>query len=600
MKPGAQTDSKIRVLSEQTINQIAAGEVIENPASVVKELVENAIDAGARHITIEILGGGFQKIRISDDGCGMSSDDAVLCVERHATSKIIQPEDLFSLTTMGFRGEALASIAAISKLDLFSALEDAAAVHVGVEGGTITHVESAARSRGTTMEVRSLFYNVPARKKFQKSPAASSAEITRTLTQLALAHPEVGLTLISQNHLQFSLPSSSGENFLTLLQKRSGALLGSSFLSSCRPLDFQGTGYQGKGLIAEPLFSRHNRSGQYLFVNRRPVVCPTISYAMRDAYGTRLSTDRHPVYLLHLTIAPDLVDINVHPQKKEIRLREERLLKYALHDAVNEALVTAASHCVPPSLEKNTLSSQFSSSVPFDFTEPLLFREEREPLHSAHPELPIENPLRIIGIFGKYLLVDAASIPQILFSEKEREHSGVVWIDLPTAESRIQFDTLLRNAEKTPASQGLLIPVSFSFSKAEAHLLGIHLETVQKLGMQIREVGNAAFLVEGIPPSMKEDEIYPTLIEIIGALQEQGSEKKRSLCALRKLSALVSRRIKTSGAFYTADGARRIVELLWKSEDPLHCPQGKPTIHHIRENEIEAWFTSKSTLLRPT
>ena len=286
---------QIRFLSELTINQIAAGEVIENPASVVKELIENAIDAGATHIKVDILAGGFQAIKVSDDGLGMSPEDAPLCLERHATSKIISSDDLFALTTMGFRGEALASIAAISKIRLLTAQEGKEAVDLEIEGGKILHTIPGARSRGTTMEVRSLFYNVPARKKFQKSPAASSAEITKVVTQLSLAHPDIGFELIQQGSSHFSLPVALRQDFLPLLKQRMEGVLSAEFIPSCRDLAFSESGYAGQGWIAEPHFSRHNRSGQFLFVNRRPVFCPAINYAIRDAYGTRLSTERHPV-----------------------------------------------------------------------------------------------------------------------------------------------------------------------------------------------------------------------------------------------------------------------------------------------------------------
>jgi DNA mismatch repair protein MutL len=440
-------------------------------------------------------------------------------------------------------------------------------------------VGPAARAKGTTIEIRSLFYNVPARKKFQKSPAASSADITKMVTQLSLAHPEVGFTLVMQNRTQFSLPAATDEDFPALLQRRAEALLGPDFCSYCRPFDLREKGYWGKGLIADPTFSRHNRSGQYLFVNRRPVVCPPVSYAMRDAYGTRLGPDRHPVYLLHLTIAPDLVDVNVHPQKREIRLREEGVLKAALHRAVNNALCS-------------TLEAPLTRNFAFNFAEPPVFREEELPVFREEeappqPVLPIEHPLQIIGLFGPWLLVDAATYPVM----PERELAGIFWIDLPAAEARVRFDTLVKNAEKTPASQGLLIPADVSFSKAEAHLLSVHLDTVQKLGIQIRECGDRAFLVEGIPPFMKEAEIYPTLIGIIGTLQEHDLDKRHSASLLHKLSAALSRPPKSG---YVPEEARRIAQLLLKSEDPLHCPKGKPTFIHIRENDIESWFTSKS------
>lgn len=576
--------NKILVLSDLTINQIAAGEVIENPASVVKELVENAIDAGSRHLKIEIMGGGFQLLKVSDDGFGMSPDDAVLCLERHATSKIIDADDLHSLTTMGFRGEALASIASISKMRLLSAIESATAVELEVEGGKVVHVGPSARSRGTTIEVRSLFFNVPARKKFQKSPASSSAEITKVVTQLALAHPEVGFDLIQQNRSHFSLPPSSGEDLITLLKRRSESLLGSEFLPSCRDFLFKEMDYEGIGLVASPEFSRYNRSGQYLFINHRPVYCPAIAYAVRDAYGTRLNSDRHPVYLLHLSIPSHLVDVNVHPQKKEIRLREESILKYALSNAVNAAL----GNNDPLAKEDVTFGSFFTEPVVSDFSHAFVFREDHE--GSSVPALPMDYPISLIGLHGAYVLVNADTMPSPLFSEEQRNSEGVVWIDLPAAEARIQFDALVRQAEKNPVSQGLLLPISLSFSKAETELLIAHHDMIQKLGLMIRQAGEFSFLIEGIPPFLKEGEVQALLIEMIGELQGIEREKTQSEEALRRLAARVSRKSRFNRQFYSHEEARLIVQKLMKTSSPLHCPQGKRTLVHIREDEIEKYF----------
>jgi DNA mismatch repair protein MutL len=579
---------KIRILSDQTINRIAAGEVIENPASVIKELVENAIDAGASHITIESLAGGFQWIKISDDGFGMGPDDAVLCLERHATSKIADAADLFALTTMGFRGEALASIAAISKMTLLTALENMSAVHLEVAGGKIDHIGPGARSRGTTIEVRSLFYNVPARKKFQKSAAASSAEITKIVTQLALAHPEVGFEMIQQNHSQFSSPASSGEEFLSLLKKRAAVLLGEEFLRSSHPLEMNDGNYKASGLAADPLFSRHNRSGQYLFVNRRPVSCPSISYAVRDAYGTRLSTDRHPVYLLHLSIPPQLVDVNVHPQKKEIRLREESIVKYALHSAVNNALGIEESSSSGSSFSvfpKRELSPFFADLRP-DFSQPLTLKEARE--EPPRPEITFDTEINVIGLYRHYLLIDSEdfSIPS--------DSPGIVWVDLFAAEARLHFETLIRNAETFPLSQGLLIPLTLNFSRAEAHLLKAHLDSIQKFGMQIREIGETVFLIEAIPPFLEEAEARTVLEEMIGEFQGMEQEKSLSEVRNRRLASCICRGVRLRKKHYTITEGRQLTKQLLRADDPFHCPQGKKTLFFVREEEIEHYFTRKT------
>lgn len=600
---------KIRVLSDQTINQIAAGEVIENPASVVKELIENAIDAGATHISIEILSGGFQGIKISDNGSGMSPDDAVLSLQRHATSKIVEADDLFALTTMGFRGEALASIAAISKMTLLTALENAPAVLLEIEGGKVHHVTPGARTRGTTIDVRSLFYNVPARKKFQKSAAASSAEITKTITQLALAHPEVGFELIQQRHSQFSLPSSNSEPFSLLLKKRAAVLLGDEFLSSTHLLEIEEGNYHATGLIGDPLFSRRNRSGQYLFVNRRPVFCPSISFAVRNAYGTRLGTERYPVYLLHLSIPPELLDVNVHPQKKEIRLREEARVKCALHSAVNHALFCSESRAneIPVkagianevyfSRGARELSHQhegqnFLKTLPSplpDFSAPLVFKEEIN--EAPQQEFSLEVGPNVIGRYRHYFLIEAKSLPPPFSFDAP----GIVWVDLPAVESKLQFEAMIRNWKASASySQGLLIPMTLSYSRAEAQLLSGHLGPIQKLGMQIREMGQTAFLIEAIPPFLEEGEVAPVFEEMIAELQ--GLEREKSLAEdkYRRLAACICRQVRNRKKNYTVTEAAHLIKELLQADDPFHCPQGKKILFYIGEEELENYFTRKT------
>lgn len=626
-------NNKIRLLSDLTINQIAAGEVIENPSSVIKELIENAIDAGASNICIEVFSGGFQRIKISDNGSGMSPDDAALCLKRHATSKITNAQDLFSLSTMGFRGEALASIAAICKMTLNTALEDMPAVLLEVEGGEVKELGPSARSRGTTIEVRSLFYNVPARKKFQKSVSASSAEITKIVTQLALAHPEVGFELAQQGRTQFSLPSApSGEEFLNGLKKRIETLLGKEFLHACHFLEMREGSYTAKGVVADPLYARYNRSGQYLFVNRRPVLCPSISYAVRDAYGTRLSSDRHPVFLLHLSVSPQLIDVNVHPQKKEIRLREESVVKYAIHAAVNNALAAgelpreeidsfsakkspycqqSTSFCLKEGPEQNFSSTvpehnlaSASVKMPFsfssfetdplsfakkthpDFSEPLVCKEEIESQKGEE----LFDEIHAIGFYRHYLLAYAKNFSGRFFLESE----GIVWVDLLAAEARLNFETLMRHMGTRPLSQGLLIPLTLTFSRAESQFLKAHFDLVYQLGIQIREIGETVFLVEAIPPFLEETEVGIAIEELICQIQGIEHEKLLREERNRRLAACLCRRVRSRKKSYNLTEADHLIKQLLQAEDPNHCPQGKKILFHLKEEEIESYFSRTS------
>ena len=570
--------SKIHVLSDKTINQIAAGEVVENPASVVKELVDNAIDAGATHISIEISGGGFQHIGIIDNGSGMNGDDALLCLERHATSKINVSEDLETLHTMGFRGEALASIAAISKMSMTTALQDSVGVCVEVEGGKVCRVGAAARTRGTTIDVRSLFYNVPARKQFQKSITASSAEITRTVTHLALAHVDVGFELVQQKNSIFSV--SAVQDFAARVQE----LLGADFLSATHTLDFAENGHVIRGVIGSPKMGRYNRSGQYLFVNHRPVVCLPIAYAIRDGYATRLDADRHPIYVVHITVPPNMIDVNVHPQKREIRLREEHLLKHYLRTAVSSSLERSESrdYSFPtPLVDVTDIERYMPMETPL--RENFVLREQ-----TVQPEIPLAEEIRPLGLFDSYLLVEAHSVSSLCAL---KEPSGVVWVDLLAAEARILFERCLYFDRPCNATaQGLLFPISFACSKAEAAVLLQSLDQVRALGIQLRAVGPTAFIVEAIPEGLDERDVVNILHEMIAMLpQELSSAEKK----MRKLAELVSRAARARQKRFSQPEAIAVLKQLMKTQDPFHCPQGKETLYHVRKNEIEDYFAGK-------
>lgn len=335
--------SKIRVLSDHTINKIAAGEVIENPASVVKELVENSLDAGSTDICIEIQGGGRQMIRISDNGCGMNSDDALLCLERHATSKLREVEEIHSLSTMGFRGEAIPSIASISKFNLLTCpAKEGDTEPVGsmviVDGGKMVSCSPAARSQGTTIEVKSLFFNVPVRKKFLKSPSIDASEILKTVSLIALGHPSIKFQLIIDGKNTLIAHSSKDPAFGTQLQERIESVLGTDFTRNATYIEETKDGISLKGVIGQPGYTRHNRTGQYLFINKRGVVSPLVAYAVKDGFGSSIPSGRFPVFVLHLEVSGDLVDVNVHPQKREVRLRQEQTIKELIIKAVRNGI----------------------------------------------------------------------------------------------------------------------------------------------------------------------------------------------------------------------------------------------------------------------
>jgi len=593
----------IHILSEQTIDQIAAGEVIENPASVVKELFENAVDAGATRIIVEILGGGFQSIRISDDGSGMSDEDAFLCLKRHATSKIRSSDDLIHLYTMGFRGEALASIAAISQLTLNTADQDGRGVEIEVKGGDVISTQPSARPRGTTIEVRSLFYNVPARKKFQKTATASSAEITRVTTLLALAHPHVGVELIQQRKTLFNLRSAAKEtSLISLLQNRSAELLGSHFDSHMHSLYCEENGYEMHGLIGDPCLTRYNRSGQYLFVNARPVSCFPLAYAIRDGYGTRVDTSRHPIYVIHAKIDPTLIDVNVHPQKKDIRLREEEGLKVAMRTAVNRALQRSEE---PPGFEIQIPSFTLQESENRNFDKEAL-QIKHDPSVSLvltecsmssscekQEQFSFVDQTKAVGVFEHYLIVEAQSLPQLISNQANRD--GVFWIDLLAAQARILFERLMREqvhpeGPESPKGQGLLLPLTFSCSKAEAEKLLTCLNELKTLGFELRSIGPTVFMVETIPSAVEEREVRDILEALLSSLTDDFDIHSPLEKKIRKCAETICRVSRSRSRTFSLTEALKVFHALIQADDPLHCPQGKPIFYHLKKDQIDDYF----------
>lgn len=536
--------AKIQLLSEETINQIAAGEVIENPASVVKELVENSVDAGATEISVSIRGGGLLGITVSDNGLGMSAEDALLSLQRHATSKIQNSHDLFRLVTMGFRGEALASLAAISKMTLLTS-EGELGTRIEVEGGKVVEVSPHPRNRGTTIEVRALFYNVPARKKFQKSPALCSGEVSRTMTLLALAHSGIAITYLKQEEEVFKvLPNHS---------EREKILLGEAFLEGCYRLEKGAV----RGILGSPLQSRPNRSGQYVFLNGRPIFSPIVSFAVRDGYGTRLSDNRYPIFLLYLTIDPAQVDVNVHPQKREVRFQDEWKLKSLIRETVSHALDSIE----PP------IFAPFNSFMPVMTPLPST-RLREEPLPSFFEEkLPfLSDNFRSLGVYGGYYFV---------------EDEGELWVvDLSAVQAAILYEkTVMRQID----AQRLLFPESFEVNHEEAALLVAQLSFLKEVGFEIGQVGPRAFMIEAIPAYMAEGNLKEIMLELGHlALEKEDLFPRMAQLLIR------SRRIKRNFMVQEA-------EVLYREfKQHASCfSKGKPIRIRLNGDEIATFFSKR-------
>lgn len=612
--------SKIRVLDEQTINKIAAGEVIENPSSVVKELVENSMDAGATEICVEIKGGGRQLIRISDNGCGMNSDDALLCLERHATSKIREIDDIHSIYTMGFRGEAIPSIASISKFTLMTCPQpdnagdkskDTSGTMVVVDGGKVVQCSSIARSPGTTIEVKSLFFNVPVRKKFQRSPAYDVNEILKMISSIALGNPKIKFELISDQKTLLAARSTQEKSLLEALKQRIDEVLGEEFATGTCPIEITKGENKLQGFIGTPGNTRHNRTGQYLFINKRPVISPLVSFAVRDGYGSSLPPNRHPIFVLYLTVPGMLVDVNVHPQKREVRLRQEQALKELIMQAVRDGLQASGpavleSHNLPamdfsfapPSPIKEPSAPFTFSRKPDSFNLPIkdvefqlpkpLQAEKSTPLASQTPPQLFSSPTpiapKVLATMRQYILVDASTF---------QKGEGICVIDQRLAHARIIFERLSEQAQKRSLQlpvQTLLIPHTFTTSPVESALLLEHLEALNNLGLSIRQSGPNAFLVDAIPQVFGNTDMRALITEFVQTMAEFDGgnavlNKIESQIALAASRSAVSQQRRL-----TIDEAQGLVNQLVQCKTPFQCPKGRPVVICLSHEELAKRF----------
>ncbi len=600
--------AKIRVLTDETINKIAAGEVIENSASVVKELVENSLDAGSTEIHIEIKGGGRQLIRVTDNGCGMGNDDALLCLERHATSKIREAEDIEEAGTLGFRGEAIPSIASISKFTLLTCPHDEGALGtmVIIEGGRILKCCPAARSPGTTIEVKGLFYNVPVRRKFQRSPAHDTNEVLKTIGNLALAHPGISFELITEQESLLRAHASQEQSPLAQLSDRIVSVLGREFVNQCTRVEFSQDGLSLVGFIGLPTSSRPNRTGQYLFINGRAVVAPLISFIVRDAYGTALPANRHPLFVLHLTIPGELVDVNVHPQKREVRLRQNEQLKQLILGGIGKALQEASGFAAPlppvgSSAPRPFLHAYESTPLPWEAPTHTLEPLIRETLATAPVfELPSEpaqptlfqpkmSPPKILATIRGFVLLDPLTCPQV-----SSDIATLVILDQRAAHQRILFERL-RNARtmgpEAPVQQ-LLIPETLELTTIEAACLREMLPHLRFLGLDIDEFGQNTFLVRAVPAEFDASDVPSVLSDLVEQLREFNSDAIKHQAGDRKLSMAANRLAINRNRHLNAIEAQHLVEQLFQCEMPLQCPQGRPTIIGIGEKELSKQFQS--------
>jgi DNA mismatch repair protein MutL len=581
---------EIRILPENVVNQIAAGEVVERAASVLKELVENALDAGATRIQIVLKGFGRELIQVVDDGCGMSRNNLLLAFERHATSKLSSPDDLFDIQTLGFRGEALPSIASVSVVEARSNTETGnSGLSLRLEGGNIVHQEPVAYPRGTSMSVHSLFYNTPARAKFLKSAATELSHLVRVFKQYALAYPGVAWTFTHGDGIEYNLPSST-------FQIRLDDLFGAGFSNKTLPLDFEAGGIRVTGTVGKPELSKKSRGDQYLFLNRRPIQSPMIHSAVKAALRDQLEQSDWPFYVILLDVPPTEADVNVHPAKTEVRFSDERKIHAAVYHALRAALPAQITHePLGMSFPRGEENAFLSFTPPASPLRPVLeFRDhtvEVNPVDSVLGSPPMEpsEPIQV----ERPLATEARFRPMI-FQVHEKYlispiRSGIAIIDQHAAHERILYEKALRSfQERMFHSQQLLFPMLLELTPEEDALFQEVRADLVDLGFQIRDFGVRTYSVEAVPAGLKR--VSET--GMIHSMLEEYTEFRRANFAPRDALAasFACRAAVKAGDPLTQEEMTALVDELFATKFPLTCPHGRPTVIHMKLTELDRRF----------
>lgn len=596
--------SRIQLLSDEVASQVAAGEVVERPASVVKELVENSIDAGATRIEVRLDRGGIALIRVIDNGSGMDKDDALLALERHATSKIRTGHDLATVATLGFRGEALPSISSVSRFTLTTREHDAVSgTEVKVAGGKIETVRDGGEAPGTQIEVRSLFYNLPARRKFLRTEATEASHVEHQLQLIALGHPEVGLSYVKNGRLSYQLPP------VATLAERVSDLFGKAFLEDLIAVHDAGVaGITLSGFIAKPGVTRASRAQQQVFVNGRPVENSAIRQGLREGYHTALPRGQHPVTVLFLQVDPQTVDVNVHPAKREVRFRFHNRVRDAVAASVRLTLEDAraewASRIVTPQHEPFDPPAQDAvdleqSSVPESVTSapsPLPAMVAPVPVASS-PTLPLAEPeasarpvasesaasgdFEVIATLGdQYLVLESPS--------------GLVLLEKRAAHQRILFEQMRSQMDADGVhGQRLLMPPVIELQPRDADWVRRNLSVLQRMGIGLEEFGSTSFKLDCLPNCLSADDPERVLLDIIDELQSATPATSRMRLAEELIVQTVCRYAVRGSDDLSAAEQTRLIEDLLACDLPYCDPRGRPTMVEFSYSELRRKFGRK-------
>jgi DNA mismatch repair protein MutL len=591
----------IRQLPDTLINQIAAGEVVERPASVVKELVENALDAGARRIDIELDEGGMRLIRVRDDGGGIEPAELPLAVQRHATSKIASIDDLEAVATLGFRGEALPSVASVSRFRLVS--RRAAAAHgamLQVDGGRLGDVTPHPHPPGTTVEVRDLFYNVPARRKFLRSERTELSHIEEWLRALALARPDVELRVAHNG--KASRRYKGGDLLLgeaALGDARLHETLGQEFARNALRVDHAGAGLRLHGWIGQPAYNRASTDQQYLYVNGRGVRDRNVAHAIRQAYSDVLFHGRHPAYVLFLELDPRGVDVNVHPAKHEVRFRESRLVHdfvyRTLHAALADTRAGATASSMPQAAHAWTMPPPRQGAIGLRVQDApaayaALYAAQDDTASPAMipafaaTALPEDGPggsaplgYAIAQLHGIYILAENAD--------------GLIVVDMHAAHERIGYEKLKAAHDgEGLRTQPLLVPASIAVSEREAELAEREAGTLAALGFEVQRSGPQSLLLRSVPALLAQGDVEALLRDVLADLREHGSTRRVEETRDGLLATMACHGAVRANRRLSLPEMNALLREMEATERSGQCNHGRPTWARFTLAEIDRWF----------
>lgn len=594
--------NNIHILPDNLVNQIAAGEVVERPSSVVKELIENSIDAGATQITVEIEAGGKKHIKVTDNGYGIPEDQLPLVFERHATSKISTEQDLEKIATMGFRGEAVASIGSVAQMSVASRTEEQENGSIlTCEGGNFTDIEPYGMPKGTQVMVRHLFFNTPARLKFMKTDQTEFGYITRYFTEVALIHPGIHFKLIHNGRLNADYTPAANP------LERMHQVFGDTIAKELLEVQYLGTDLNLSGYVGKPGIARGNRKSQYIFVNGRPVQSPAVSAAVQKAFFSLLPHGKYPFFVLNIELPFEKVDVNVHPRKMEVRFLYQNELFKIITTAVKKVLETeelspsmsgeARSYWKTENIYKERKASlpptQVAAPMQFDMPEtprqetnlptPIQTERDHQPIQTSQAqseEIPSLTP--ICQIANSYILASG--------------EEGLVIIDQHAAHERVLYNKFLKQAQEeqseNPETQKLLVPVELELSLTESHLLKDNEMTLRSIGFEIEHFGGNTFHIHAVPTALIKSDVQTMVLEVIDDLKN-GDPKKLKEPQHAAICYMACRGAIKFGDPLTHQEMVALIKQMDVQDQKYTCPHGRPTMINLTFAELEKRFGRK-------